>query len=289
MTNTEQKNRKTIALIDCPRFENLNRTQKQIMLMIAKFGYINKRLYLSHMDKTSEAYKYRAWSSLEKYNFITTYKNYECLTNYFHLTRRGLMLMRNIGVDPVTKVHPIYFEHDNAVMKFVMAFTAAGLIKENWLNDAVLKRYSNVQVYELLQTDQIKLPDLFFEINVPQPKLTIALEVERSPKSQVRYDSMILGYLKAKKVDLVLVVHKNNYIKNAVLHSAKRLGYGQRPIGFIDYSDFCANPKAAVISLGENKISLAEYFKNIQRMVDKKGKSPVEPQLTNDSTKKEAA
>lgn len=267
-------------------FEHLNRTQRQIMMITSKFGYINKKTYLDYMDGTSKAYKFKTWSELQRHQFISPY-NRECFNkSYFYLNSAGLRLMRQAGFDPVTKVNPIYFEHDDVVMRFVLAFEASGAIRSDWLNEGVVKKYSNSQIYDIFNSSLSKLPDLIFDLNMKNRPIKIALEVERSSKNQARYDVLISGYSKAKSIDMVLIAHASNYVKESILLSARKLGYprAQRPIGFIDYKELAKNPSTAVLSIEGKKIRLADYFKNIQRLVDKKGKDHVDIESPVEST-----
>lgn len=267
-------------------FDHLNRTQRQIMQIVTKFGYINKKIYLDHMDNSSKAYKFKTWSELQKHQFISPY-NRQCFSkNYFYLNSAGLKIMRQAGFDPVTKVNPIYFEHDDVVMKFALAFEGSGAIRANWLNEGVIRKYDNSQIYDIFNNSLTKLPDLIFNLNMKNRPIKIALEVERSSKSQARYDVLISGYSKAKSIDMILITHANNYIKESILLSARKLGYprAQRPIGFIDYKDLASNPTTAILNIEGKKIRLADYFKNIQLLVDKKGKDHVDNESPFEST-----
>ena len=254
-------------------FGQLNKVQQQLLLFAAKFGYLNKRIFFECSHLKARSYKYRAWTGLLDLQLLSPYKRRIFAQEYFYLNKRGLALLRAKGIDPVGKVNPIYFEHDDTIMQFAMIAESSGLIKLNWINEGVLKKLPATRIHEIFNNSVIKLPDLVFELNLKNPTIKVALEVERSAKNQVRYDSLVIGYSKAKSVDLVLVVHANSFTRQAILVSMRKLGYpkSQRPIAFIDYNDFLINPKTAVLELDGRRISFQEYVQNIQRLSEKTG------------------
>lgn len=265
------------------KFDQLNKVQQQLLLFAAKFGYFNKRIFFESSHLKARSYKYRAWAGLLDLELLSPYKRKIFGQDYFYLNKRGVALLRTKGIDPVGKVNPIYFEHDDTIMQFTMIAESSGLIKTNWINEGVLKKLSVTRINEIFNNTVIKLPDLVFELNLKNPTIKVALEVERSVKNQVRYDSLVIGYSKARSVDLVLVVHANSFTRQAILVSMRKLGYpkSQRPIAFVDYSEFLNNPKTAVLDLDGRRISFQEYVQNIQRLSEKTGDNKGDLQSLN--------
>lgn len=255
------------------KFDQLNKIQQQLLLFAAKFGYLNKRVFFECSHLKARSYKYRAWAGLLDLQLLSPYKRKIFGQEYFYLNKRGVALLRAQGVDPVSKVNPIYFEHDDTIMQFAMIAESSGLIKANWINEGVLKKLPVTRINEIFNNTVIKLPDLVFELNLKNPTIRVALEVERSAKNQVRYDSLVIGYSKARGVDLVLVVHANRFTRQAILVSMRKLGYpkSQRPIAFVDYNEFLKNPKTAILDLEGRRISFQEYVQNIQKLSLKTG------------------
>ena len=264
-------------------FDQLNKVQQKLLLFAAKFGYLNKRIFFECSHLKARSYKYRAWTGLLDLQLLSPYKRRIFGQEYFYLNKRGLALLRAKGIDPVGKINPIYFEHDDSIMQFAMTTESAGLIKDNWISEGVFKKLPVTRIHEIFNNSVIKLPDLVFELNLKNPTIKVALEVERSAKNQVRYDSLVIGYSKAKGVDLVLVVHANSFTRQAILVSMRKLGYpkSQRPIAFVDYNDFLNNPKAAVLELDGRRISFQEYVQNIQRLSEKTGDKQGDSQSLN--------
>ena len=255
------------------KYDQLSKVQKQLLLFAAKFGYLNKRIFFDHSHLKARSYKYRAWTGLLSLQLLSPYKRKIFGQEYFYLNKRGGALLRANGIDPVGKVNPIYFEHDDTIMQFALIAESSGLIKPNWISEGSLKKMPVTRIHEIFNNSVIKLPDLVFELNLKNPTIKVALEIERSAKNQVRYDSLVIGYSKAKSVDLVLVVHANSFTRQAILVSMRKLGYpkSQRPIGFIDYTEFLHNPKTAVLELDGRRIGFQEYVQNIQRLSEKTG------------------
>lgn len=255
------------------KFDQLNKVQQQLLLFAAKFGYLNKQVFFERSHLKARSYKYRAWTSLLDLQLLSPYKRKTFDQDYFYLNKRGVALLQTKGIDPASKVNPIYFEHDDTIMQFAMIAESSGLIKANWINEGVLKKLPASRINEIFNSTVIKLPDLVFELNLKNPTIRVALEVERSAKNQVRYDSLVIGYSKARSIDLVLVVYSKSFTRQAISLSMRKLGYPklQRPMAFVDYTEFLNNPITAVLDIDGRRISFQDYVQNIQKLSEKTG------------------
>lgn len=259
---------------------------QQVLQVGVRFGYINKRIFVERVGVCSHVYKYRMWSELQKLKLISAYGGQDFIKNYYYLNRKGKELMSAAGFVPVAKIHPIYFEHDNAVMMFALGNENAGHILSDYQTEGSMRLYDNYKLNQIFGGQLNKFPDLFLNLNITGQKVKIALEVERSAKRQNRYDNFVIGYSKAKGIDMVLVAHSHKFTRDALLVSMRRLGYprAERPIAFCSYAEFIKNPTDFILEIEGHRISFSEYVKNIQRMINDQQKS-VKNHLTHDLTK----
>lgn len=241
------------------------------MIIGAKFGYINKKIYLMHASSTCQSYKYELWNELESMRLIKPYSDPSFSKNYFYLSQAAKSIVLAHGRVPVSKVSPIYFSHDNAVMKFALANESKTQILSDWQTEASLRLLDNHKIHQIFGGQVGKFPDLLVNLNVSGQKIKIALEVERSAKNQSRYDAFAIGYSKAKGVDLVLVAYGYKFTRDALLISMRRIGYPRsvRPIAFCNLSEFIENPSKVNIEIEGHRIGFSEYIKNIQDLIHK--------------------
>lgn len=260
---------------------------QKALLIGAKFGYINKKIYLEHAGRLSVSYKYRIWNELYRLKLVVPYLDESFSENYFYLSKKARLMVIGQGIAPVVKVQPIYFSHDNAVMKFALVNESFGQILDDWQTEASLRLLDNYKLQQIFNGQLGKFPDLLATLNIAGQKIKIAIEVERSAKNQSRYDSFAMGYSKAKGVDLVLVAHGYKFTREALLVSMRRIGYPRsvRPMAFCDFSDFVNHPSSFEFELEAHRISFPDYIKNVQRLVHENVQKSVENSSTYDSTK----
>lgn len=260
---------------------------QQVLMIGAKFGYINKRIYIDHVGQFSSVYKYRMWNKLLSYKLISAWSGQDFSQNYYYLNKKGREFMDRIGVVTVSKVHPIYFEHDNAVMKFAFENYNVGHILKDYYTESSMRSYDSYKQHQVFGGQLNKFPDLLVDLNVPNQKISIALEVEKSAKNQTRYDAFVMGYSKANGIDMVLVAHSHKFTREALLVSMKRLAYprAKRPIAFCRYDDFIANPTEFVLEIEGHRIKFCDYVKNIQQIIEKQNQKSVKTELTSELTK----
>lgn len=259
---------------------------QKALLIGAKFGYLNKKIYLEHADRLSLVYKYRMWNELCRLKLLVPYLDESFAKNYFYLSKKARSLVLAQGLTPVAKVQPIYFSHDNAVMKFALINEHLGQILNDWQTEASLRLLNSYKLQQIFNGQPEKFPDLLVTLNIAGQKIKIALEVERSAKNQSRYDSFAMGYSKAKGVDLVLVAHGYKFTREALLVSMRRIGYPRsvRPMVFCDFSEFVDHPSSFGFELEGHRISFPDYIKNVQRLVNENVKKSVKNSLTNSLT-----
>jgi hypothetical protein len=260
---------------------------QQLLMAGAQFGYINKRIFIDHIGNSSKVYKYRMWNDALRTKLIMPWLGQDFSKNYYYLSKKGREVMLQVGVVPVTKVHPIYFEHDNAVMKFAFENYSVNHIQKDFFTESSMRLCDNLKQNQIFGGVLGKFPDLLVSLNVPNQSIKIALEVEKSAKNQSRYDAFVMGYSKAKDIDMVLVAHSHKFTRQALLVAVRRLGYprGERPIAFCSYSEFISNPTGFTLEVEDHRIKFCDYVKNIQQIVASKNQKLVKSDLTSDLTK----
>jgi hypothetical protein len=254
------------------KFSEEHPSIQKALIVAAKFGFIRKETFWKYLTKSNVSYKYDLWNRLIKTGYLKEYNRVGVAENYFCLTKAGILKMTEQGLKVVCKTHPLHFEHDEIVMNFTLSAERENLINDNWYTDRMLRHYMAYELNEKIGRPLDKLPDLLFELKIPNINIECALEVERSRKSKVRYDSLVLSYAKDKKIGLVLIAYSDRYVINSIKKSVLNLGYPQelRPIVFCKIKDVLENPSSFEVEVGNNKINFNNYIENIRRLAHQK-------------------
>ncbi len=250
-------------------FSKEHKVIQKSLLVMAKFGFLRKETFWNFLTSPNISYKYDLWNYLMGTGYLTKYDRVGVAENYYCLSKKGARILYDAGFQPVARAHPLHFEHDEIILNFTLASEKEDLIKESWQTERTMKELSPVDQVKLTGAVLEKIPDLLFEPKIEKIKLLCALEVERTRKSKSRYDSLVLSYNKHKKIGLVLVAYKDEYIKRSITESIRRLGYPQerRPIVFCKISDIASRPSHFEMMFNSEKINFNKYIENL-KMID---------------------
>lgn len=248
------------------RFEKEPKAVQNALCVAAKFGFLRKETFWNYLTTANVSYKYDLWNRLMESGYLAEFNRIGLSKNYYSLSKKGFRIAEEMGLNPVAKGHPLHFEHDEIILNFALSCENAGLIKGSWLTERVARQLSAVEQAKLTGSVLEKVPDLLFEPKIERHNLLFALEVERTRKSKIRYDSFVLSYNRHRNIGLILVAHKDEYIKKSILESARRLGYpkDQRPIAFCKISEIIKSPNNFEMIINSEKINFSNYVDNLK-------------------------
>lgn len=264
---------------------------QRALLVATKFGFLRKETFWKYLTTPNTSYKYDLWNRLMASGYLTEYRRVGVAENYYCLSKRGISLMRDQGLMTVCKAHPLHFEHDEIVMTFALANENAGLVKEGWSTDRMLRHYLPKEQIDHFGRVFEKLPDLLFNLNIENFKIECALEVERSRKSKARYDAFVLAYAKDKNTGLVVVAYNDRYVVKSIEDAIRRLGYPQsaRPIVFCRVNDLLEKPTQFELQMGNSKIPFDRYIENFRKIAIQRTENQDRKNSALDSVKSEVA
>lgn len=251
------------------KLEDFHKSIRMSLIVIARFGFINKSLFFKHLTTENVSHKYYLWRTFLGSGLVQTYRRIGVAEDYYCLTRKGHIILREIGIRAVSKGHPLHFEHDEIAMGLVLACENKKLIKADWCPDKLIREMKTFEVQSRFGNNIDKIPDLIFNIDLLNGQsVSCAFEVERSKKSKQRYDSMVLNYSKDKNVSLIFVASNDRYISKSILQSIHKLGYSQskKPFVFCSIDEIRKDPSRFQIEVGTNKISFEKYVENIRQL-----------------------
>lgn len=241
---------------------------QKTLLVIAKLGYFRKEFFFKYLSPDSRSTKFRNWGILIKKEYLEPYKRSFIGEDVYKISRRGKKLLASAGVGFVSAAHPLHFEHDDHAANLVLSLTKHDFIKDTWQTEKELRKYQRTENLVLFGGQVEKLPDLIFEIPIGEQIFRVAVEIERTRKTQDRYESFVHGYMKAAGINLVLVIYNQKSTFDLISNAIKRFNYpmSERPFAFAKISDLKSHEINFPMLVGTRVLSLQEYIGNLQKL-----------------------
>lgn len=165
----------------------------------AKFGFLRKDIFFEYLCPLRESQQYVYWKALQGDGKFTTAKRN---SDVLHLTPKGYL---SIGASSIGRRHPYLLYHDGLVAKLLLELERTGLVHSFWTEAELIREPAEaMSILGLANAD--KFPDLVVDLRGRNGNWRLAVEMETSRKSRVRYDEIALAYLGMKSIDLILIV-----------------------------------------------------------------------------------
>lgn len=237
---------------------NALEVQGQCLHLAQKFGFVSRSVVWDFISPKGRTARYKHWKQLQKSPLFSPYILGSGSPEYLILSQKGKSLM---GIDSVSEVPTIYLAHDEMVVRFYLHLLKELSLESAW-SEAELKADRTLAIKSLGDGTISKLPDLLFDVAVEQDSLRFALEIERTRKSQARYQVMRRAYQRAVNVDVILFGVAEEKIEAVIVKEVSEAGleFFGREIGFFDLPEFAENQFDAVLRISGKEIPLKTYF-----------------------------
>lgn len=233
----------------------------------ARFGFISQDIFTNYVTTRKRTVTYSVWSSLKKSDYFEQYDHSTISENYLKLSRFGKWRVDDhCSFIPVAPPSPRQLTHDEALVKFALHNERKGFI-ESARPEAHTKT-QNSQFAKIFAAQNLKFPDLLFDLGAPEKRFRVALELERTRKSNSKYQANLLCYSVQKHVDIVIFVTSHGTIEKAIKDAALRINYPaqRKPIAFAKTNEFLASPSEFVLQI-DNRIFKFDDF--VQKLSQK--------------------
>lgn len=232
--------------------------QAQCLHLAHKFGFVSRSMVWEFLSPKGRTARYKHWKKLKESPLFSPYILGSGSPEYLVLSSQGKKLM---GVDSVSEVSTIYLTHDEMVMRFYLQLLKDAKPEAAW-SEAELKKDRALSIRSLGDGVVSKLPDLLFDINIKGEVLRIALEVERTRKTQSRYQTMRRAYQRATQIDAILFGVSEARIEKAIEKEIEEAGlaFFGKAVGFFDLAEFQESAFQAQVRMQGKEGSLLECF-----------------------------
>ncbi len=230
----------------------------------ARFGFISEKIFRDFICASKRAMIYRVWRQIRDSGFFAPMESALGTNSYLKLTRLGKSLALRMSLSPIQAPFIQQLAHDEALVRFALANEKALLIKK-----ALPETYLKSSPYEFADSfagATRKIPDLYFSLNVPDKKIRIALEFERTRKTQIRYRSILMSYAAFREAELVLFIVNDEAIEKTIRGTALRMKYPQRqrPLAYALADDVDKDPTGFPLKLQNRTLRFNEFVQELR-------------------------
>lgn len=222
----------------------------------ARWGFLTRDLFYDFLCGMSPTQNYRYWNYLVDEGLFV-----QSLASEDVLLLSGKSRRSNFGKSARPSRLPVYVEHDAVVARFLLTLDRLGLIARFWLEDELTRR--PVEAYQILGAERMhRIPDLIFDLKAANGFVRCAFEVEKTTKSQSRYDKIALAYLAYSKVNVILFGCGGRATEAAVRRSFEGRLYVERKRvpGIFQYPDFANDGLRAAIRFGSMEYTVEKVL-----------------------------
>ena len=230
-----------------PTGHKISESVYQSIRFVAKVGVMTRPTWYELFGTGSIRWKQKQLQHLLE---LGLFKPHPCahVQNVMTIGEFGKKLIQEKNWIHSPSVSAQFIEHDETVARGVWRLEQ-GSICQKWYTDKELKQLK--EGHFKLNTKDIssKFPDIVMRIKGNEKQETVAVEYEKTCKSNWRYNKAIMAYSDSSDFDRVLYIVETKAIEESVKRAMRFIGdsYVNRRIGFIQASDWKNDP---VIAMG---------------------------------------
>ena len=212
----------------------------------ARFGFINQQIFFKYLCPYKRTKQYELWSELFADGLLIRARG---ASETAYLSPRGRRRVEAKSVD----ARPSYLvPHDSLVAEFLLTLESSGLVEQSWTENEL--KVDSREAYKVLGGAQLlKYPDLVVQMRSKAGSAKIAVEIERSQKTHVRYSQIALNYVHAREIGLLVFGCETPALRKAVLSAFSKdivVRSNKTPATFLleDFASMGIEMEAALLS-----------------------------------------
>lgn len=230
----------------------------QALRYITKVGVMSKKTWHELFAKGSKRWKTQQLRLLRNAKIIKLHPHE--LKDSFVIGAVGMELVREQKWKSVHFVDPKYFKHDETVARGVWKLEEENVCSK-WFTEKELKNQGSASFkLDNLENGKLKYPDAVMKVEGKKNSLILAVEYEKTMKSNWRYNKAIKAYSESLDFSFILFLVESAAIEKSIKRSLSYIGDGHLSyrIGFISIEDWMKDPFCAPIRTPSEFKSLKE-------------------------------
>ena len=207
---------------------------KREIQFAAKSGFLTKKIWMEFFNSHRRSWANDRWLSFKSRGLFMKHSS-PLLRNCLVLNKSSPHIQGLIseGVSSPPPAPQIY--HDELVARIVLKLLSYGFVDETYYLEPEIRRIQQDDERDQKERGHIKYPDAVFDLKTGSQLLRVALEVEISIKSQMRYKRIIKSYSTSTKIEKIVIVHYGGRIRSSFEKVISKYGYlySIKPMFFI--------------------------------------------------------
>lgn len=170
------------------------------------------------------------------------------LRDSFVMGHVGMQMAKEEKWNPVYFIQPQYIKHDETVARGLWCLERLNLCK-SWMTERELKGQGSSAFKLNVREVGGKYPDAVFKLIGRDSTSIVALEYERSGKTNWRYNKTIKAYSEAGAFDYILYVVESDAIEASIRRGMRYIGDSKlnAKLGFVNSENWKLQPHFASI------------------------------------------
>ncbi len=225
---------------------------------VTKVGVMSRKTWYDVFAKGSSRWKRKQLQLLIE---AKVYKRHpaEPIGGAVVIDEYGIKLIQQMSWQHVHSIPTRLIEHDETV--------GLGLLKierdkasQKWMTEQELKMQKANSFKLSIRRGEVKYPDAVIKLAGQHTSPIVALEYEKTAKSNWRYNKLIEAYRKSVEINLIVFVVENLAIESCIKRAMSFIGDVQlnSKIGFMSVADWKSNPATSKIKGSRFEKSFSE-------------------------------
>lgn len=233
----------------------------QALRYVTKVGVISRTTWNELFSTGSLRWKQKQLRSLVNSG---VFRHHPCdsIIDTYVMGRSGIEMAKDEKWKPVYFIQPQFIKHDETVARGLWILEKLKLCK-GWVTERELKTNKSHSFKLNVREQGGKYPDGVFKLMGKFSSMIVALEYERSGKTNWRYNKTIKAYSESGEFNLIIYVVESSAIEESIKRGMRFIGDMNlnSKLGFVNAEEWKNNPARAQIrglSLGNSLLSLVE-------------------------------
>ena len=260
-----------------PRSPTLTERDRRILLLLGEYGCVSAERIKAHFwneNPRSRAH-YRRLGVLKRLLLIENVKGDGAVTIGYRLTKKGKELFSGMfdhrESSLMRRGYKTQFEHDQLLIDVRQVLQKSPLIRNFQTEVEVRKKMMSMQTLKRHWEEMPTIPDALFSFEVPGQKMTVAVELELTPKLRSRYTRIFRNHLLSKDWQLVIYIVKDTKFQDRLMKLLSeikatdihvKIANTINGIYFCSLEDFLTKKLEAPMTNGKREISLERIAQN---------------------------
>ena len=232
----------------------------------AKMGFLSRTLWNNVMAKGLPSWRNEQWSLLKSRGLFASSSRYDHGDRTLVLTDKGRRAAEELNINSVISPIGDFISHDETAAEFALRLESDGLISSWWSESEIKRDNFKYTGASHTMSRKSKFPDLVIRLAIPGEANLMAVEIEKTRKSNERYNEFVNKYKGLPDIDTVIVLAESKRIIDAIKKAQIRTSFPQhlRPFVFGLINEVMKNPGQATLDFDGKSVSLESAVQSLR-------------------------